>query len=341
MPATSHQALTFSDVLSTTLNEHRADITDNTYRSSAVLNAITKGGIKKTLEGGARIIEPGLFTAPTGFSSYAGTDTISTNINQKFDAPQYEWAQVGGTIGITGTDQIQNSGRHGIIKLVKASIKAGEKELKDRLNTMLLSDGSGNAGKDVHGLRLLVSTAAQTVGGLTETTYTRWVPQRGGNVGAFGTSLTDTTGGYGTMNTLWSLCSDGSEHPDVLIGAREIQLSYQLAIGVNVRYTVDLGNANSSTNKLWAGWNVVYFNGVPFVVDRETTELGTYDSDNAFLYMLNSDYMTFYVHKDRNFITEPFQKPINQDVMYAKLLVACQLTVSNRRMHGVMQVSAV
>lgn len=338
MPATSFQALTFDDILTTTLNEHRPNMVDNLYRASATLNGVTKGGVKKVLDGGARIIQPVLVTAPSGFSSYGGTDTFTTTINQRTDAAQYEWAQIGGTIGITGTQEILNAGKHARIRMVKAAIEIGEKEIRDQVNTMLLGDGTGNAAKDMLGLNAIISKAALTVGGLSETTYTAWAPQRTyatTNVTGFGASQTSATGGYYAMQDTWSLCTDGTDSPDLLISAREPFLSYMIVIGQNTRYII-----SGDDNKLFAGWYGSLFNGAPIVVERNAL-MGTYADDNATIFFANTNYLDLWVHQDRNFIVEPWQKPINQDARYAKLLFAGQLTVSNRRMQGVMEVNGV
>jgi hypothetical protein len=54
------------------------------------------------------------------------------------------------------------------------------------------------------------------------------------------------------------------------------------------------------------------------------------------MYILNSKYLSFVVHKDADFSTGPFITPENQDVSTAMILFQGNLTTNNRRMHSVL-----
>ena len=70
------------------------------------------------------------------------------------------------------------------------------------------------------------------------------------------------------------------------------------------------------------------FKGVPVIFDR--------DCPSGNMYFLNSKYINLVVHRDADMSTGPFVTPENQDVSTAQILFQGNMTVNNRRMHGVM-----
>ena len=59
------------------------------------------------------------------------------------------------------------------------------------------------------------------------------------------------------------------------------------------------------------------------------------------MYFLNSEYMGFVIHSRRNFVMTPFTKPHNQDAKTAQMLFAGNMTCSNCRFQGVLDVSGI
>ncbi len=57
------------------------------------------------------------------------------------------------------------------------------------------------------------------------------------------------------------------------------------------------------------------------------------------IYFLNSDYLSFVIHSQRNFKTTSFVSPWDQDARVSQIYLAGQLTCSNRRRLGVCWVS--
>ena len=77
-----------------------------------------------------------------------------------------------------------------------------------------------------------------------------------------------------------------------------------------------------------AGFTVLLFNGVPFLVDSHITGAAS----TGVVFMIE-DYCSL-VSPRANFTMEDFQTPVNQDVMVAKLLWAGNLAFNNRARQG-------
>lgn len=76
-------------------------------------------------------------------------------------------------------------------------------------------------------------------------------------------------------------------------------------------------------------------NGVPWVVDSHVPSV-TGSTTNSHIYFLNEDFLYWAVSPRADFYLEPFQSPVNQDAMVAKMLWAGNLINTNVSRHGKM-----
>ena len=74
-----------------------------------------------------------------------------------------------------------------------------------------------------------------------------------------------------------------------------------------------------------AGFNVLEFRNIPVVADEICTA--------GYVYFLNTEFMTIYLHPNKNFKFTGFKVPTNQDGRIGQILVKLQLALNNRRMH--------
>jgi hypothetical protein len=81
-----------------------------------------------------------------------------------------------------------------------------------------------------------------------------------------------------------------------------------------------------------AGFTNQLFNGIPWVVDSHCFD-GP-NSSNSAIVMLNEDFLYWAVSPRADFYLEPFQSPVNQDAMVAKMLWAGNLINTNVSRHG-------
>lgn len=226
----------------------------------------------------------------------------------------YNWKQYAATVGITGLEKRSNSGEEAMINLLEAKTKQAEMTLRDKLSVDAFGDGTGNGSKVLTGLAAIVSATA-TVGGLAPSTYAWWASTVTGSVGSF------AAGGLAAMRTLYNTLSIGNDRPDFLVTTQSVFESYEAVLQPQERFT--------NTKTADAGFQNLAFKGMPITFDRDCT--------SGYMYMLNSAYLNFVVHKDADFKTTEFVSPEDKDVSSAKILFQGNLTTNNRRMLGVLQ----
>ena len=325
------RSATIDSIIATTLPKVRKNIQQFVFRKNALTNLLmSKSKIQE--RGGESIYEPVFATAPVGASSYSGADTFSTTITDTMTASQWNWKIIGNTAGITGEDEMKNSGDEAKINLAEARINQMKMGVANYLDNNLHGDGTGNNSKDFNGLNLLVSTGTPITnpGQLSEGTYANWANQRTTGI-TFGTSMVSTTGGYWTVRDIFLKCTDGTDHPDIGLACLDMFESFMNTVGPNERFIMD-----SATQKLYSGFQTIVAFGVPVALTRNPNA-GSYANANAKWYWLNSEYLYLMIHKDKNFVMEGPQKPYDQDVKWWKLMVGGELICTNRWLQGVVQ----
>jgi hypothetical protein len=299
-------ALTYDQITAITEKKFIPKLVDNIFNSNPLLKKLKER--EQSQPGGDKIIVPLNYATVTASDWYQGSETLSTTDNEVITAAEYDWKQLYANISITRRDELRNMGDAAIINFVKSKVEVAEKTIRDKLATGIYNDGS-NA-KQIQGLKLICS-ASNTVGGISQSTYSWWAAQL---------DSTTTTLTLSAMQGLYGDCGEGTEYPNIVIGDQNMYDRYYSLLQPQQRF------ADEEMGK--GGFKSLQFNGIPFVVDANAA--------SGDLYMLNLDYLTLYPHKDENFRMEPFVKPINQNVKVAKVYWMGALASSNNRRHGLM-----
>ena len=297
--------LTYDQISAITEKKFIPKLRDNIFDSNP-LTQRAKDKFYEKIDGGTSIMVPLNYATTTASGWYSGADVLSTTDNDVITAAEYSWKQLYATISVTGLDEKKNSGDSAILSLVKNKVKIAEKTMMDKLGTGLYSDGTTST--SIVGLRDIVATD-QTVGGISQTTYTWWAGQ---------VDATTTTLSISAMQSRYNLCTVNNDHPSVILTTRTLFNSYYALLQPQQRF-VDSGTAKG-------GFQNLMFNGAPVIADSYCP------ASNMFF--LNENYLHLWAHKDADFKFEEFQKPINQDVKVAKVLFMGAFGSSNNRLHG-------
>jgi hypothetical protein len=315
----------YDALLTTTLDNYRETLIDNIFDDYPLLSwlngklgmAMRGTSVKRIVDGGVTIIEHLMYGLNSTVDSYSGAGIIDTTLQEGMTVAQYAWKQYAGTIGITGLEKRNNQGRARMINLLEAKTRQLVNSLRDRLSRDAYSDGTGNGGKNLGGLGLLVESSSTTIGGITLSSNSWWTPIEG-------TAASFAANGLDTMRTVFNTCSYGNDKPDAIFTDQTNYERYEKALQPQERY-VNTKAANS-------GFTNLTFKGVPVFFDRDCTS-------NTF-YFLNSKYLNLVVHRDADFATSPFVSPENQDITTAKMIFQGNLTSNNLRMLGKTNVTA-
>jgi hypothetical protein len=297
-------ALTYDQISAITEKKFMPKLVDNIFNSIPTLQRWKKK--EKPVDGGERVVVPLNYAQNSAAGWYTGSDTLSTTDNEVITAAEFTWKQLYANISISRLDELKNSGDSQVINFVKAKTEIAEKTIRDQLAEAVYN--AGTTANQISGLRLMTAITG-TYGGIAKGTYSWWQGQ---------VDSTTTTLSLGALQSLYGLCSVGSDTPSLITST---QANYDRFYGL---LTPQQRFSDSETAK--AGFTSLMFNGQPWIVDSKCP--------TGYIWLLNEEYIDLMPHKDENFRFEPFQKPINQNVKSAKIFWTGVLACSNCRMQG-------
>ena len=123
------------------------------------------------------------------------------------------------------------------------------------------------------------------------------------------------------MTRMYGALTVDNDQPDLIITTQAIYDAYETSLQANKRFagSDEIGNA---------GFDSLRFKGATVVVDSHCPA--------GQMYFLNTDYLDFKVHNQRNFAFEDFKRLEGSDNLQSRLFWMGQLTCTNPRMQGVL-----
>jgi hypothetical protein len=224
---------------------------------------------------------------------------------------------------------LQNSGKEQIIDLLESRIANAERTFMNNIGADVYSDGTASGGKQIGGMQLLVadSPSTGTVGGIDRATWTFWR-----NVSYDAT----TDGGAAAtsaniqsyMNRVWLQVVRGTDRPDLIVMDNNYFRLYLESLQAIQRITSD--------KMASAGFTSLKYMDADCVLDGGYG--GNAPTNHA--YFLNTDYIHFRPHRDRNFVPldpEGGRFSVNQDAVVKIWAWAGNMTLSNGFMQAVLK----
>lgn len=228
-------------------------------------------------------------------------------------AAEYVWSQYAASIAVSGKEERQNAeSKQRIINLVDAKTKNAEDSLRRKMDIDLLGSALGSASA-LNGLRVLIDTTSN-VGGINRTTSDNAFWRA--NVTASGSFATQ---GLNDMRTLYNTCTDeGQDAPDFAITTQSVFEFYEKSLQTQQRF--------QDSETVDGGFQNLKFKGMTLTFDTNVT--------TGEMYMINSNWIKLFVHKDADLDIGPFVVPANQDAKVAKVLFMGNVGVLQSRRHG-------
>lgn len=313
----------YNDLLTTTLEERSGVLKDNVTKNNALLKRLSERGKIRQISGGTKIVEE-LEYGEGDMVWYNGYDTISYTPKQLFSAAEYSMKMAAVPVAISGEDLLKNSGQEAVMDLFEKRIDNAFKTMKNQFSAAIYGDGTGNGGKEIGGLKLLVADnpATGVVGGIDRSAEdNKWWRNQATTLA----SALDKDNIFRAFSKAYQGLVRGSDAPDLIVTGDTIYGIFEESLGALQRFT--------TSSMADAGYKTLKFKGADVICDGGQ---GGHCPDDH-VYFLNTNYIYLRPHKDRNMkVVGGDRMAINQDVIYKLIGWAGNMTLSNAALQGVL-----
>jgi len=321
-----------SDIIATTIQSRSGELADNVTNNNPLLLKLKSKGNVRPFSGGNVILEEIMYNdaSTNNTNSYSGFETLNISPNSPISAAQFSIAQYASAVTISGLEMLQNSGKEAIIDLLEGRIKVAEAQLSNRINLDLYGNGTGNGGKNLTGLAPAVadSPTSGTYGGINRATWTFWQNQAFSGVTNGGAAVS-AANIQSYMTQLAIKLVRGTDKADLIVADNNYYNLYVNSLQAIQRVTdPEMAGSGFASLKFYGGGtsaDVVLGGGI-----------GAQEPANH-MYFLNTDYIFFRPHKDRNFVPIGGERQsVNQDAIVKLIGWAGNLTTSGAQFNGVL-----
>ena len=315
-----------TDIIATTIQSRSGELADNLTQNNAILQRLNSKGNIRPFSGGNVILEEIMYNDPStnNAHSYSGYEVLNISPDSPISAAQYKIAQYADSVTMSGLEMLQNSSKEAIIDLLDGRMQVSEARLLNRISGDLYGDGTGNGGKNLDGLGAAVSATPTTgtYGGINRANWTFWQNQ-------ITTGATSATTILAAMTAASIKQIRGTDKADLIVAGNTLYTYYVGALQAIQRIAAEeSGAAGFASLKFYGGGtsaDVVLGGGYG------AQETATY------MYMLNTNYISFRPHKERNFVPIGGERQsINQDAIVKLYGWAGNLTTSNSFLQGLL-----
>jgi len=342
MPTFANSSIT--DIIATTIQNRSGELSDNVTNNNALLRRLKSKGNVRTFSGGNVILEEIVYTDSTTINanSYSGYEVLNITPNSPISAAQFSIQQYAGAITMSGLEMLQNSSKEAIIDLMEGRVKVAESQLMNRIDYDCYLDGTGNASKNITGLAAAVpdTPTSGTYGGISRSSFAFWQSESysGATDGGAAVSAANI-GNY--MTALAIRLVRGNNKPDLFIADNTYYQFYVNSLQSIQRVNSDSGSATAGVGfpslKFYGGGmsaDVVLGGGVSGAISSTVSTSG---ATAAHMWALNTDYLFFRPHRDRNFVPIGGERQaVNQDAIVKLIGWAGNMTCNNSSLQGVL-----
>ncbi len=311
-----------SDVIATTIQSRTGAVADNVTKNNAILYKMKEAGNIKTFSGGNVILQELSFQENANAGWYSGYEALPIGAADVISAAQFDIKQAACAVTMSGLEMLQNSAKEQIIDLMEARIKVAESTMQNLISAGLYSDGTANGGKQITGLLTAVAKVPTSgvYGGIDRGTWTFWRNQAQITASATAANIQQR------MNTLYALCARGNDHTNLIMMDNAYWALFMASLQAIQRFT--------ESNMAKLGFPSVMYMQADVCLDGG---IGGYAPAST-AYFLNTKYIHFRPHRDRNFVAlDPSKRySVNQDAVVQLMAWAGNLTMSGSQFQGVM-----
>ena len=295
-------------------------VQDNITKNNALLSFLKRKGKIKTFSGGTKILQEMSYAVNSNGAWYSGADTLSTSIPDTLTAAEFAIKQYAVPVATTGLEELQNADSPArMVSLLAHRQAVAEATMANAISSGLYADGTGSGGKEITGLEAMLSAdpTTGTYGNINRATAGNefWRHQ-------LNDVTISTSNASGEMMELWSACKRGADEVDLILVGTQFWSDFTGQLQPLQRF--------ESGEDAQVGFRSIKFNSALVVLDGG---IGGYaDTDDA--YFVNTNFVHFRPHADRNMVPLKKRMSVNQDVEVAILAWAGNLTCSGAQFCG-------
>ncbi len=298
--------ISWQSVTALTRSKYIPLLADNLYKSNPLFVLLDRQE-RIVLDGGVDVREP-LLMATEPFTWYSGFDVLDITPPDPIRFLVLNWRLANTAITIDGEAELANAGEPKVISLVESRVHNGELTIKDNIGTGLFNDGT--IAKAIDGLRTAVNSG-NTYAGINRATNT-WF-----NANLVAAGSVDPTFTFLQKNG-YGAATQGETAPDLLLCTQPLWNKLWAQALPQQRF--------DGGDEVLVGWPFMRFNKARLVVDSHVP--------TGFVFMLNTEFIKLFVHRDRDFITTDWLPALNQDARTMHIRWAGNLVVNNPRFHS-------
>jgi hypothetical protein len=327
------------DIVATTIENRQKKAADNVTRNNALLNELDKRGNTRAyspIDGGTTIWEELEYALNGTTMWYSGYEVLNIAPQQIFSAAVFQIRQAAVAVSISGLEELQNAGEERMIELIGGRVSNAERSLETLIATGLYSDGT--TAKAIGGLQYLVSKTptSGSVGGIDPATWTFWQNVKFAAI-ADGGAAASPSNIRGYMDTVANQLIRGTDKVDLVVADNNFWELYNQSLQA-IQRTEEVKTGESGFEYLKYRSGKVILDGGFQGYSSDPAQFGpTGGCPTNTMYFLNTRYVKYRPHRDRNFnAIGPKRMSVNQDATVKLTGWAGNMTISNRRLQGVL-----
>jgi hypothetical protein len=312
---------TFTELVTTTLRNHRSSIKDNVSERVALLKYLKRKGQYRTEDGGLTIACPLDYAENGTYQRYSGYDVLDISESDVLSAAEYQWKQIAINVVASGRDIRINSGENQIVNLVKSRIKNATRTFMNNFSEDMYSAGSLT--NQINGIQAIIAdTNTNTVGGINANTWSFW-QNTVFDLSANSVTISATTIENSAMLPLWlSLDRGPGDQPDLIVMDSVYYKHFEGSQTSFKRY------ANSESAN--GGFVALKYKNSDVVFDGTGSGIPA-----SHAYFINTNYFEVVAHKDADMEVMEEVRAVNQDASVTTMIWMGNLVCSNRKLQGV------
>lgn len=313
-----------SELVTLAIENRTRRLRDNVTNNTALLQRLNERGNIRPADGGRTILEEIEYAENQTFRWYSGYEVLDISPSEVFSAAEYNWKQCAVAVSFSGLEELQVMGRARQIPLVSSKIRNAERTMRNQMSASVYSDGTGDGGKQIGGIQLLISDAGTgTVGGIDSSAFSFWQNQ----IYDFSVEgvTADASGMQTAMNELWLRTKRNNDEVDLIVADNNYYTLYWSGLQQIQRIM--------SPTRGEAGFGDLRFKNAAVIPDGG--QGGSCPTDR--MYFLNTEYLGLRPHSARNMVplAGGERRSVNQDALVRFIAWTGNMTCANRSLQGV------